>query len=126
MQDIMQKHAAVFRTGEVMREGIQQLKAVHADMPRIKIVDTQDLVFNTDLIEALEFQNLMTQATQTIVSAEARTESRGAHARDDFEERDDVNFMAHTASWYNSETGEVELKYRPVEFKVFPPGKRVY
>merc|ERR1712137_357929 len=126
MQDVMQKHAAVFRTGETMREGIEKLKAAHADMPRIKIVDTQDLVWNTDLVEALEFQNLMTQATQTIVSGEARTESRGAHARDDYTERDDENWMAHTASWYNSETGEVKLKYRPVSFKVFPPAKRVY
>jgi len=126
MQDVMQKHAAVFRTGETMREGIEKLKAVHADMPRIKIVDTQDLVWNTDLVEALEFQNLMTQATQTIVSGEARTESRGAHARDDYTERDDENWMAHTASWYNSETGEVKLKFRPVSFKVFPPAKRVY
>lgn len=126
MQDVMQKHAAVFRTGETMREGIEKLKAVHADMPRIKVVDTQDLVWNTDLVEALEFQNLMTQATQTIVSGEARKESRGAHARDDYTERDDKNWMAHTASWYDTETGEVALKYRKVSFERFPPGVRSY
>lgn len=126
MQDVMQKHAAVFRTGDMMREGIEKLKEVHAAMPQLKIVDTKDLIFNTDLIEALEFQNLMTQATQTIVSGEARTESRGAHARDDFQERDDKEWMKHTCSWYNSETGEVTLKYRPVSFKRFPPKKRTY
>mmetsp|Transcript_6751 Transcript_6751/g.8376 ORF Transcript_6751/g.8376 Transcript_6751/m.8376 type:complete len:501 (-) Transcript_6751:60-1562(-) len=126
MQDAMQKHAAVFRTGDNMREGIEKLKDVHSQMPKLKIIDTKDLVFNTDLIEGLELQNLMTQATQTIVSAEARPESRGAHARDDFKEREDKEWMKHTVSFYDSETGEVTLKYRPVEFKVFPPAKRVY
>jgi len=126
MQNAMQKHAAVFRTGENMREGIEKLKNVHSMMPRIKIVDNDNLIFNTDLIESLELQNLLGQATQTIVSAEARTESRGAHARDDYQERVDGEWMKHTCSWYNPETGNVELKYRPIEFKVFPPAKRVY
>lgn len=126
MQDAMQQHAAVFRTGDNMRAGIEKLKDVHASVPKIKLEDTKDLVFNTDLIEALEFQNLMTQATQTIVSGEARTESRGAHARDDFKDRIDDQWMKHTCSWYDPETGEVTLKYRPIEFKVFPPGVRSY
>jgi len=126
MQQAMQKHAAVFRTGENMREGIEKLKQVHDAMNDIKLVDNQSLIYNTDLIEAIEFQNLMSQAAQTIVSGEARTESRGAHARDDFKERDDDNWMKHSVSWYDYETGEVTLKYRPVEFHVFPPAKRVY
>lgn len=126
MQQAMQQHAAVFRTGDNMRKGIEKLKDIHKSMSDIKIVDRDNLVFNTDLIEALELQNLMTQAVQTIVSGEARTESRGAHARDDCPERDDEKWMKHTVSWYDTETGDVTLKYRPISFKVFPPAKRVY
>jgi len=130
MQRTMQEHAAEFRTGEVMREGIEQLRKVHATLADLRVSD-RSMIFNTDLVESLELQNLMSQALATICSAENRKESRGAHAREDYPDRDDVNWMKHTLAWV--EQGEVRLDARPVhlntltdEVEVVPPKARVY
>jgi succinate dehydrogenase (ubiquinone) flavoprotein subunit len=94
----------------------------------------RSLIWNTDLIETLELQNLLSQASVTIHAAEARKESRGAHAREDFPDRDDGKWMKHTLTYFDEESGNVKLDYRPVhmntldekEVKTFPPMKRVY
>ncbi|MQP65120.1 succinate dehydrogenase flavoprotein subunit [Niveispirillum sp. SYP-B3756] len=131
MQRIMQNNCAVFRTGEVLDEGVEKMKAVWAKRPDVAVSD-RSLVWNSDLVEALELDNLMYQAVATINSAANRTESRGAHAREDYSERDDVNWMKHTTVWVN-ETGKPTISDRPVhlytltnEVEVFPPKKRVY
>jgi succinate dehydrogenase / fumarate reductase flavoprotein subunit len=131
MQRDMQSHAAVFRTEESLRDGIGKMQAVWDGMSDMSVSD-RGLIWNSDLVEALELQNLMRNAMTTIVGAEARTESRGAQARDDYPERDDQNWMKHTLSWC-SDAGTVRLDYRPVkmqtltnEVSVFPPKKRVY
>jgi succinate dehydrogenase / fumarate reductase flavoprotein subunit len=132
MQRVMQNNAAVFRTGEVLKEGVQKIDAVAATLPDIGLQD-RTLAWNTDLIEALELQNLMGQAVQTMHSAEAREESRGAHAREDFPNRDDDKWMKHTLSYYDAAANKCRLDYRPVHnytlddtIKPFPPKKRVY
>jgi succinate dehydrogenase flavoprotein subunit len=132
MQRVMQNNAAVFRTGEVLKEGVQKIDAVAATMPQMGITD-RTLAWNTDLFEALELQNLMTQAVQTMHSAEARKESRGAHAREDFPERDDEKWMKHTLSYYDEATNKCRLDYRAVHqytlddaIKPFPAAKRTY
>jgi succinate dehydrogenase / fumarate reductase flavoprotein subunit len=131
MQRAMQNHAAVFRTGEVLREGIEQVRAVHASFADVSVSD-RSLVWNTDLVETLELENLLLQALATIHSAANRTESRGAHAREDFPERDDEHWLKHTLCWCD-ESGRVRIDYRPVhlqtvtgEVKPFPPKKRTY
>jgi succinate dehydrogenase / fumarate reductase flavoprotein subunit len=130
MQRTMQDHAAVFRTGEVLQEGIDKLRQVVAGFADVKVSD-RSLVFNTDLVETLELENLLAQAMVTIVSAENRKESRGAHAREDYAERDDDYWMKHTLAWY--EEGNVRIDYRPVhlttltdQVQVIPPKPRVY
>jgi len=131
MQTIMQKHAAVFRTEETMAQGIGKLSQVMGEFDHITLKD-RGLVWNSDLVETLELQNMLPQAMVTIKSAYNRKESRGAHARDDFEERDDKNWLKHTLSWID-EDHNVDIKYRDVvmhpltnEMKSIPLKKRVY
>jgi succinate dehydrogenase / fumarate reductase flavoprotein subunit len=131
MQRVMQNHAAVFRTDEVMAEGKKLIDEVRRSFKEVSLTD-RSLIWNSDLVETLELENLLDQAVVTMYSAYNRKESRGAHARDDFPERDDANWMKHTAAWINSE-GKVTLDYRKVhlftmtdEVEVVAPKKRVY
>ena len=131
MQNIMQKHAAVFRSNESMTEGVKKIDTVTKGMDSIAIKD-RSLIFNTDLVEALELENLMQQAIVTIKSADQRKESRGAHSHEDFPERDDKNWMKHTIMWLNDNM-KTKLDYRDVhqntltnEVQSIPPATRVY
>jgi succinate dehydrogenase / fumarate reductase flavoprotein subunit len=131
MQRAMQEHAAVFRTSELLREGVQKMRRVAASYDDIRIAD-RSLIWNSDLVEALELDNLIGNALTTVVGAEARKESRGAHAHEDYPERDDANWMKHTLAWVDDRRN-VKLDYRDVkmrtltnEVQVFPPKARVY
>ncbi|MCI1709656.1 MAG: succinate dehydrogenase flavoprotein subunit [Chiayiivirga sp.] len=131
MQRTMQKDAAVFRTGETLAEGVKKIRAVHASFADVGVSD-RSLIWNSDLIETLELQNLLDQAVVTMVSAENRKESRGAHAREDFPKRDDENWMKHTLCGIDTK-GNTAIDYRPVhmytmsdEIKAVPPKARVY
>ncbi|WP_298855073.1 succinate dehydrogenase flavoprotein subunit [uncultured Aquimonas sp.] len=112
MQQVMQNNAAVFRTGETLLEGVQKITEVNKSFADVRVSD-RSMVWNSDLIETLELQNLLGQAVATLVSAENRKESRGAHAREDFSERDDVNWHKHTLCWVD-EAGNTRIDYRPV------------
>ncbi|MBF0333144.1 MAG: succinate dehydrogenase flavoprotein subunit [Alphaproteobacteria bacterium] len=131
MQKTMQSDAAVFRTSATLAEGCSKLGAIAATLPDIKLSD-RSMVWNSDLVEALELENLMACALTTIKSAEARKESRGAHAHEDFPDRDDANWMKHSLAWVDA-ANKVTLDYRPVhthtltdEVEYIKPQKRVY
>jgi succinate dehydrogenase / fumarate reductase flavoprotein subunit len=135
MQRTMQKHAAVFRDTALLDEGKAIMQTVNTSLGDVGVTD-RSLIWNTDLIETLELDNLMAQAVCTIESAAARKESRGAHAHEDFPERDDANWMKHTVSWFDGwggSGGGVRLDYRPVheytlsdDIEYIKPKARVY
>ena len=131
MQRTMQKHSAVFRTGDSLQEGIVKMRGIVDEFDDVR-VDDKNLIWNTDLVETLELENLLAQSQTIIHGAHNRLESRGAHARDDFEDRDDENWMKHTLAW-TDDRANVSIDYRPVhmytltdECEVIPPKKRVY
>ncbi|MDB9930723.1 succinate dehydrogenase flavoprotein subunit [Candidatus Pelagibacter sp.] len=130
MQKTMQSKCAVFRTEKTLKEGVDDIRKAYDGMGSISVKD-KSLVFNTDLVETLEFDNLIRQAITTVDSAYSRQESRGAHAREDFPKRDDEKFMQHTIAWCNGK--DSKIGYRPVtkttltnEVQYFPPQERVY
>ncbi|QIT55458.1 succinate dehydrogenase flavoprotein subunit [Aquisalimonas sp. 2447] len=131
MQDVMQNYAAVFRTGETLGTGCKKLEDVFASFEDVRVTD-RSLIWNSDLIETLELDNLLGCSVTTIQGARNRTESRGAHAREDYTERDDDNWMKHTLAWMDPK-GNTTIDYRPVhlntltdEVEPFPPKARVY
>ena len=130
MQKTMQSKCAVFRTEKTLKEGVEEIRKTYDGLDSLSVKD-KSLIFNTDLVETLEFDNLIRQAVATVDSAYHRKESRGAHAREDFPKRDDKKFMQHTLAWCNGK--ETKISYREVhkstltnEVQYFPPQERVY
>ena len=130
MQKTMQSKCAVFRTEKTLKQGVDEIRKPFEGMDSISVKD-KSLVFNTDLVETLEFDNLIRQAITTVDSAYYRKESRGAHAREDFPKRDDEKFMKHTLAWCDGK--ETKIEYRDVhnstltnDVQYFPPQERVY
>ncbi|MDC0232649.1 succinate dehydrogenase flavoprotein subunit [Pelagibacteraceae bacterium] len=131
MQKVMQEKCAVFRTDELISKGIEEFSHIESSMDNIDVKD-KSMIFNTDLTESLELHNLMAQSKVTLHSALNRTESRGAHAREDYQERDDSNWLVHSLSWLDNK-GSVKMGTRPVSMNTLtnhvqpiPPKKRVY
>lgn len=131
MQQVMQSDAAVFRTSASLAEGCKRMAAVNAQFEKVKVSD-RSMIWNSDLVETLELQNLLANSITTIVSAENRKESRGAHAHEDYPERDDENWMKHTLMWLD-ERGQTRIDYRPVhmytlsdDVEVVPAKARTY
>jgi succinate dehydrogenase / fumarate reductase flavoprotein subunit len=132
MQKTMQTNCAVFRTGEVLQEGVDKIAEIWRGTQDLRVSD-RSLVWNSDLMETLEYENLIVQSVATVSSALNRKESRGAHAREDYPNRDDVNWMKHTLAWVDDHTRRVEIDYRPVhtytmtnEVQYIEPKKREY
>ncbi|HMF68695.1 MAG TPA: FAD-binding protein, partial [Phyllobacterium sp.] len=115
MQKTMQEDAAVFRTSESLKSGVGRMEQIWSVLPDVKVTD-RSMIWNSDLVETLELENLMANAITTVVAAEARKESRGAHAHEDFPNRDDVNWRKHSLAWLAPD-GKVTLGYRPVHLE---------
>ena len=132
MQKVMQSNCAVFRTGEVLDEGHELIHQVWKGSDDIKVTD-RSLIWNSDLVETLEFENLIVQAVVTMDSAQNRKESRGAHAREDYSNRDDVNWMKHSLAFIDADQKTIRLDDRPVhtytmsnDIAYIEPKARVY
>ncbi len=131
MQKTMQQDAAVFRTEKTLQDGVSKIAAIYASFADVSVSD-RSLIWNTDLIETLELENLLQQALATVVSAANRHESRGAHAREDYPARDDENWLRHSLCWVAADGG-TRIDYRPVHLNTLtsdvepvPPKARTY